>query len=155
MKKSDLRSGMGVELNNGGLYMVVIGEEFSVLIGDGYMNLSGYNEDLSFPRSERSYSIKKVFNPKHTHSMQPKHFSSYFYTWFDLVWERQEDKYSDLKVGDICEVWDDTDEDDKVLTYYVGDKEFVSTKSYLGSDDDFYREYYSNFKLIKKASDID
>lgn len=154
MKKSDLKSGMGVELNNGGLYMVVIGEEFSALTGDGYMNLDGYNEDLTYPKSV-SFDVKKVFNPEYTYSMQPKHFISDFYGWFNLVWERQEDKYKDLEIGDICEVWDSTDEDDKVLAYYIGDKEFVSSKSYLDSDDEFYREYYDHFKLIKKASDID
>ena len=155
MKKSDLDSGMVVVLENGVTYMVILNKEHKGTLSnkDGFMYLSEYNEDLTrvfFGSSD--YSVKKVYKPKKAHSIHVGYFKEYLNTWFELVWERTEDKYKDLKVGDICEVWDASEE--TYLCYYNGDGIFVNDKYNLGTSDGWYYEAWENFRLIKRASDI-
>lgn len=93
MKKQDLKTGMRVELANGIIYIVLVGEfrcnneKQGVLFcrPKGYMNDTAYTEDLECEVDEE-FSIVKVYDlPKLTAKLlNPKKVG-------DLLWERCEE----------------------------------------------------------------
>ncbi len=92
MRKSDLKTGMWVELRNGNSHIVLLDtpNEGDVLGGNGWNRFSSYSRDLT-NRSYKTLDIVKVFevHPTDAFSGEDK----------KLIWEREETK--EMTVAEI------------------------------------------------------
>ena len=111
MKKSDLRTGMIVELRDGKEYVVFIDVCTTQYISDHYINENNYNslivngdnclwqslkdykEDLCNDNS-KSYDIMKIYVPEHPYAFMK---ISYEKENRKLIWERKEFKEMTMK----------------------------------------------------------
>lgn len=108
MKKSELKQGALVQMRNGNMY-ILIGKKFVNLKDGGYMPLEKYNEDLLTCNSiiggliydvvsNSKYDVMKVFNSSFEHEGYHTYINGYPLKW---TWERKEEPYKELTVGEI------------------------------------------------------
>lgn len=90
MKKSDLRSGMIVELKDGKRYLFTSGV---LLDFDGYIMLINYSEDLK-SKYNPSQDIVKVYKGNNPHSLT----SMFQDTYLTMIWERKDIKLTDEEI---------------------------------------------------------
>lgn len=93
MKKSDLKTGMVVETENGEKYLVMLepdceGRELINFSG-GYMSLSSYNDELMLEKSYEEFDIMKVYSVGGSIRwlLRDKELMN-----FKLIWQRKEIK---------------------------------------------------------------
>jgi hypothetical protein len=89
--KSDLKTGMILELNSGDIVMVLLNtNNGDIVSGDNWFPLKDYTDDTLFnPNNTNSYSVKSVYQPRSNkyHSLKlfnPEHKHDY-----EVVWERK------------------------------------------------------------------
>jgi hypothetical protein len=95
MKKNDLRTGMVVETRNGNRYLCFI-ESGTLNRFEGYLKLSGFDNDLNFKDYPNDFDIVKVYEP-------PLYNLKEVFDEPELaIWERKEPK--ELTVAEIEEL---------------------------------------------------
>ena len=115
MKKSDLKSGMIVELRDGKRYLFTSGV---LLDFDGYIMLINYTEDLKSKHYE-AQDIVKVYKGNKPHSLT----SMFKDTYLTMQWERKEIKLTDEEIEILKALktldfeWLARDEDDALNAY--------------------------------------
>jgi len=111
--KADLKSKMVVETQNGDLYLVV---DDVVIRRDGFLNLDGYNEDLTSNYAFKEYDIMGVYKYKNTiHDNDASGFDTLMNKEkLTLIWQRQELK----KI---------TKDELKVMGYELAEEEKIET----------------------------
>lgn len=90
MKKSDLRSGMIVELRDGKRYLFT---SYVLLDFDGYIMMINYDEDLK-SKYYASQDIVRVYKGNNPHSLT----SMFQDTYLTLQWERKEPKLTNEEI---------------------------------------------------------
>lgn len=83
MKKSDLKSGMVVELRDGRRYVVITND--AAISENVWLDFNNYSENLHHS-TVRAYDIIKVYKPQYKHMMIPSQFK--LLEESDLIWER-------------------------------------------------------------------
>lgn len=98
MKKSDLKTGMMVVLNNNEYYLVLLGTPHGDILsrmerGWGYMGLDSYNDNLECentahedPEIDLEYTVKAVYNAKDIQRLLIEGTNR------ELLWSRNSDK---------------------------------------------------------------
>ena len=118
--KADLKSKMVVETQNGDLYLVV---DDVVIRRDGFLNLDGYNEDLTSNYAFKEYDIMGVYKYKNTiHDNDASGFDTLMNKEkLTLIWQRQELKKitkDELKVMgyELAEESQEENQEEKIET---------------------------------------
>jgi len=89
MKKSELKNSMLVETKTKRYLVLATQEGVKLLSKDGYMNLSGYNDDLT--HKDVQWTINKVYQPSgYGMGMKIIDTDYDFFPWLKLLWKRKE-----------------------------------------------------------------
>lgn len=104
MKKSDLKTGMWVQLRYGAMAMVLLGtKDGDILSGETWCPLKAYNEDLIRTDEvieQNSCDIVRVHQPLDNASYCGRGLKDIFNVMHsDLIWERKETK--EMTVAEI------------------------------------------------------
>ena len=147
MKLSALRTGMIVETQEYGFYLVLCTEKETLFIrNSGYNNQSCYNEDLTVVASTE-YNIIAVYK------INKEHAFKYIFNKenLTLLWEREKPIDYNTYAGKVCRFWDD--EGKKEDTTYIGIyKEYVPINTATNKENsyphDSYECSYTNCELL-------
>ena len=97
MKKSDLKTGMLIERNNGDLFQVFLDTPLGNIYinGEGiYGKLDYINENMCWRGLEKVKYVVKVYSPKYCHS-----FLSFDLDQFKLIWIKEPKET--IQIGEI------------------------------------------------------
>ena len=121
MKKSDLKSGMVVELRKGTRFMYINDYLYNEM---HEYNISHYNDDLIHVQNVRICDVVKVFKIDRSKlKCQFKNITLYELLtdeFLELIWQRDEVDWSKVPFGTKVRVWDyagDTKYDGRFLSY--------------------------------------
>lgn len=95
MKKSDLKTGMIVELRDGqkGMILESVGEFGTLIQGrNGWASLSRYNNDLTVRYPSNSLDIIRVYRPNRISQIVQARWEAQ-----ELIWEREEPRSTPIK----------------------------------------------------------
>ena len=95
MKKSDLKTGMIVELRDGqkGMILESVGEFGTLIQGrNGWASLSRYNNDLTVRCPSNSLDVIRVYRPNRISQIVQARWEAQ-----ELVWEREEPRSTSIK----------------------------------------------------------